>query len=98
MALEHGLFKSFDDVVRRQLDAVWHTVSVKTKQVSMLAACLGPEMSAAPEAAHTRSEIMPGTRLHTCCYPEDCISASDAWQANPTSSQATPLTWRVTPH
>ena len=33
MSLEQGLFKSFDDIVRRQLDAVWHTVSLKTKQV-----------------------------------------------------------------
>ena len=33
LTLEHGLFKSFDDIVRRQLDSVWHTVSPKTKQV-----------------------------------------------------------------
>lgn len=41
LTLEHGLFKSFDDIVRRQLDSVWHTVSPKTKQVRScrLAAC-----------------------------------------------------------
>ena len=33
LTLEQGLFKSFDDIVRRQLDSVWHTVSHKTKQV-----------------------------------------------------------------
>jgi len=35
LTLEHGLFKSFDDIVRRQLDSVWHTVSPKTKQVCL---------------------------------------------------------------
>ena len=33
MRLEDGLFRAFDDIVRRQLDAVWHTVSPRTKQV-----------------------------------------------------------------
>ena len=33
MTLEHSLFKSFDDMVRRQLDPVWHTITPKTKQV-----------------------------------------------------------------
>lgn len=33
LAIESGLFKAFDDVVRRQLDSVWHTVSLRTKQV-----------------------------------------------------------------
>ena len=33
LTLEHGLFKSFDEHVRRQLEAVWHTVSPRTKQV-----------------------------------------------------------------
>ena len=33
LTLEQGLFKSFDDIVRRQLDSVWNTVSPKTKQV-----------------------------------------------------------------
>ena len=28
-----GLFKSFDDIVRRQLDSIWHTVNPRTKQV-----------------------------------------------------------------
>ena len=35
MSLEQGLFKSFDDMVRRQLDSVWHTVTIKTKQVGL---------------------------------------------------------------
>ena len=35
LTLEQGLFKSFDDIVRRQLDSVWHTVSHKTKQVCL---------------------------------------------------------------
>ena len=33
LRLEDGLFKSFDEIIRRQLDSVWHTVSYKTKQV-----------------------------------------------------------------
>ena len=33
LTIEHGLFKSFDEHVRRQLEAVWHTVSPRTKQV-----------------------------------------------------------------
>ena len=32
LRLEDGLFRAFDDIVRRQLDAVWHTVSPRTKQ------------------------------------------------------------------
>ena len=36
LTLEHGLFKSFDDIVRRQLDSIWHTVSLKTKHVSCI--------------------------------------------------------------
>ncbi len=34
MNIEQGLFKSFDDMVRRQMDAVWHTAPPKVKQVS----------------------------------------------------------------
>ena len=30
---DQALFKSFDEVVRRQLDPVWNTVSRKTKQL-----------------------------------------------------------------
>ena len=33
LSLEDGLFRSLDDIIRRQLDAVWHTVTPKTKQV-----------------------------------------------------------------
>ena len=33
LTLEDGLFRSLDDIIRRQLDAVWHTVTPKTKQV-----------------------------------------------------------------
>ena len=32
LTLEEGLFRNFDDIIRRQLDAVWHTVSPRTKQ------------------------------------------------------------------
>ncbi len=39
LTLENGLFKAFDDIVRRQLDAVWHTVSFRTKQVGQ---CIKP--------------------------------------------------------
>ena len=34
MTLEECLFRSFDDMIRRQLDPIWHTVTPKTKQVS----------------------------------------------------------------
>lgn len=40
LTLEQGLFKSFDEVVRRQLDTVWHTVGWKTKQVCAVKAKL----------------------------------------------------------
>ncbi len=40
MRLEDGLFRAFDDIVRRQLDAVWHTVSPRTKQVHSVSAPL----------------------------------------------------------
>lgn len=32
LTLKEGLFHNFDDIIRRQLDAVWHTVSPRTKQ------------------------------------------------------------------
>ncbi|KAK4262525.1 hypothetical protein QN277_028075 [Acacia crassicarpa] len=31
--VENGLFKSFDEIVRRQLDPIWHTLGKKTKQL-----------------------------------------------------------------
>lgn len=34
MTLEECLFRSFDDMIRRQLDPIWHTVTPKTKQVN----------------------------------------------------------------
>lgn len=33
LTVENGIFKSFDDIIRRQLDSIWHTVSPRTKQV-----------------------------------------------------------------
>ncbi|XP_020586235.1 DNA repair endonuclease UVH1 [Phalaenopsis equestris] len=33
LTVENGLFKSFDEVVRRQLDPIWHTLGKKTKQL-----------------------------------------------------------------
>ncbi|CAM6083895.1 unnamed protein product [Calypogeia fissa] len=33
LTVENGLFKSFDEIVRRQLDPIWHTVGRKTKQL-----------------------------------------------------------------
>lgn len=32
-SLEGCLFRSFDEIVRRQLDSVWHTITPQTKQV-----------------------------------------------------------------
>lgn len=32
MTLEQGLFKDFDAMIRRQLDATWHTLGPKVKQ------------------------------------------------------------------
>lgn len=31
--VESGLFKSFDEIVRRQLDPIWHTLGKRTKQL-----------------------------------------------------------------
>lgn len=33
LTVVNGLFKSFDEVVRRQLDPIWHTLGKKTKQL-----------------------------------------------------------------
>ena len=33
LTVENGLFKSFDEIVRSQLDPIWHTVGRKTKQL-----------------------------------------------------------------
>ncbi|OMO95792.1 hypothetical protein CCACVL1_05267 [Corchorus capsularis] len=33
LTVENGLFKSFDEIVRRQLDPIWHTLGKKTKQL-----------------------------------------------------------------
>lgn len=34
LTVENGIFCNFDDIIRRQLDSIWHTVSPRTKQVS----------------------------------------------------------------
>ncbi|EOA15438.1 hypothetical protein CARUB_v10004080mg [Capsella rubella] len=33
LTVESGLFKSFDEIVRRQLDPIWHTLGKRTKQL-----------------------------------------------------------------
>nr|GMD97283.1 DNA repair endonuclease UVH1 [Ipomoea batatas] len=33
LTVENGLFKSFDEILRRQLDPIWHTLGKKTKQL-----------------------------------------------------------------
>ncbi|KAF6153015.1 hypothetical protein GIB67_021620 [Kingdonia uniflora] len=33
LTVENGLFKSFDEIVRRQLDPMWHTLGKKAKQL-----------------------------------------------------------------
>lgn len=33
LTVENGLFKSFDEIIRRQLDPIWHTVGRRTKQL-----------------------------------------------------------------
>lgn len=33
LTVEHGLFKCFGEIVRRQLDPVWHTIGRKSKQL-----------------------------------------------------------------
>ena len=33
LTVENGLFKSFDEIVRIQLDPIWHTLGKKTKQL-----------------------------------------------------------------
>ena len=35
LTVENGIFTSFDDIIRRQLDSIWHTVSPRTKQVGL---------------------------------------------------------------
>ncbi|KAJ7544180.1 hypothetical protein O6H91_09G067800 [Diphasiastrum complanatum] len=33
LTVENGLFKSFDEIIKRQLDPIWHTLGRKTKQL-----------------------------------------------------------------
>ncbi|KAG8073052.1 hypothetical protein GUJ93_ZPchr0006g43601 [Zizania palustris] len=33
LTVDKGIFKSFDEIVRRQLDPIWHTLGKKTKQL-----------------------------------------------------------------
>lgn len=33
LTVESGLFKSFDEIVRRQLDPIWHNVAPRVKQL-----------------------------------------------------------------
>ncbi|XP_019105059.2 DNA repair endonuclease UVH1 isoform X2 [Beta vulgaris subsp. vulgaris] len=33
LTVENGLFKSFDEIIRRQLDPIWHNLGKKTKQL-----------------------------------------------------------------
>lgn len=33
LTVENGLFKSFDEIVGRQLDPIWHTLGKRTKQL-----------------------------------------------------------------
>lgn len=33
LTVENSLFKSFDEIVRRQLDPIWHTLGKRTKQL-----------------------------------------------------------------
>lgn len=33
LTVENGLFKSFDEIIRSQLDPIWHTIGRKTKQL-----------------------------------------------------------------
>lgn len=35
LTVENSLFKSFDEIVRRQLDPIWHVLGKKTKQLVM---------------------------------------------------------------
>jgi hypothetical protein len=33
LTVENGLFKSFDEIVRRQLDPIWHTIGRKVRKI-----------------------------------------------------------------
>lgn len=51
LTVENGIFRSFDDIIRRQLDSIWHTVSARTKQVKAYLDYLGfstPKLGQAP--------------------------------------------------
>ena len=41
LTVENGIFRSFDDIIRRQLDSIWHTVSPRTKQVNFYFVTVG---------------------------------------------------------
>jgi DNA excision repair protein ERCC-4 len=33
LTVENGLFKSFDTIIKKQLETIWHQVGPKTKQL-----------------------------------------------------------------
>lgn len=49
LSVQNSLFRSFDEIVKRQLEAVWHTVSPKTKQVGCARTEGPPRVSAVAE-------------------------------------------------
>ena len=76
MTLEECLFRSFDDMVRRQLDPVWHTITPKTKQVrsSSVLTC----MQHASRRCRQKSRAV---RDFMCCRCA-CTSASNIKQVH----------------
>ena len=72
LTIESGLFKSFDDIVRRQLDSIWHTVSPRTKQA-------GPSPSAQAHL-YPRRWLSVRVSLHStrCAFAACLLCASNA--------------------
>lgn len=58
LTLEDGLLRSLDDVIRRQLDAVWHTVTPRTKQARPYPRPVMTFVSRAADASSTAERML----------------------------------------
>lgn len=59
LTIENGIFRSFDDMVRRQLDSMWHTVSPRTKQVPSPSPSLFGQFSCLSHSSVAYGTTMP---------------------------------------
>ena len=71
LTLEQGLFRSFDEIVRRQLQSIWHMVSPRTKQAraSVVGVSVGEERHTPRQGENEDTSVPaggPAVVLATC--------------------------------